>query len=287
MTGPEVLERQVFVPIGAQHLGATVTAPADGSADELVLLLAGTGAPRSHRFQLWTRTARALAGVGVASIRAEYLGIGDSTGRMPRPRVGDDRVDQAVAAAEFGLRATGAGHLAVVGNCSGGVVGLQVVARMPSASAAMLILPRLVAPSGVGRMVISARSTGLRSIPAARKVGRAVKALARPGREHLSPVIQAALAPAVDRADLLFVFCEDETDVYVEQSERALHRAIARMSAARRARVEVMHTVHGSLSGFENAEVQRETIDLILDWATARRDADSGARDDSAEATFP
>jgi alpha-beta hydrolase superfamily lysophospholipase len=66
-----------FVPYEDQFLAGTLTVP-DRDPEALVLLLAGTGAPRSHRFQLWTRTARGLAEHGLASVRLDYRGIGAS-----------------------------------------------------------------------------------------------------------------------------------------------------------------------------------------------------------------
>ena len=149
-------EYPVFVPYGNEHLAATLTLP-DNDPEALVLLLAGTGAPRSHRFQLWTRTARALADQGLASVRMDYRGIGDSRGRMAQPVLGDQRLDQAVTTARFAMRACDVDRLAVIGNCLGGIVGLGVTARVPECEAAILIRPRLVYMSNVSRAAVGAR----------------------------------------------------------------------------------------------------------------------------------
>ena len=134
----------------------------------------------------------------------------------------------------------------------------------------MLILPRLVVPSGMGRMVISARSTRLAGVHAAVRVGRALRGLARSGRERPSAAVEASFRPAAVRSDLLFVFGRDETDPYVQQSEQALRRMIGGLPADRRRHVEVRHAENGFLAGFETREVQRETIDLVTGWVLAR-----------------
>ena len=47
----------------------------------MVFTTGGGGTLRSQRFRLWTRAARALADIGIASVRMEFAGIGDSTER--------------------------------------------------------------------------------------------------------------------------------------------------------------------------------------------------------------
>ena len=75
-------EHPMFVPwADGEHLAAMLTVP-DAPSRGLVLLLQGLGPPRSHRYQLWTRTARALAERGIASVRMDYPQVGDSTGRI-------------------------------------------------------------------------------------------------------------------------------------------------------------------------------------------------------------
>src|SRR5207244_11235313 len=102
---------------------AALPPPAVPARDEaprgVVLLLTGTGAPRSHRFQLWTRVARALGERGLASVRLDYLGIGDSTGSTREVALqGTTDIRTAQAIARFSLEVLGVDRMAVAGNCS-------------------------------------------------------------------------------------------------------------------------------------------------------------------------
>src|SRR2546421_331630 len=68
----------VYVRHGNERLAAILTVPARPRA--LVALLQGFGATRSHRNRLWTWISNDLAEQGIASVRFDYPGMGDSTG---------------------------------------------------------------------------------------------------------------------------------------------------------------------------------------------------------------
>jgi pimeloyl-ACP methyl ester carboxylesterase len=264
-----VKEHPFFVAYDGEHLAATLTVP-DEDAQAVVLLLAGTGAPRSHRFQLWTRTARALADRGLASVRVDYRGIGDSGGRVIQPVLGDQRTEQAMAAARFGMQACGVDRLAVIGNCSGGVVGLGVTAQMPEVEAAILILPRLVQMSSVGRAALDARKSRWAGIVRRNRLLRKVAhTTMKTGRDVPSPPVAASFLPALEHARLLFVYSEHDRDPYVGKSRRLLAQMIAKLPPERRSRVESTLIDEGPLSGFESREVQERVISEVVDWTTA------------------
>ena len=113
-------EYPLFVPHDSGHLAAVLTVP-DDDADGLVVLVTGIGAPRSHRFQMWTRLARRLADRGLASVRFDYHGMGDSTGTALE--WGDDwdtvLLAETMAVANEAMRATGTRRVAIAGNCAG------------------------------------------------------------------------------------------------------------------------------------------------------------------------
>jgi pimeloyl-ACP methyl ester carboxylesterase len=261
-------EHPVFVAYDHEPLGATLTVP-DGDAEALVLLLAGTGAPRSHRFQLWTRTARALAERGLASIRVDYRGIGDSAGRVLQPVLGDQRTDQAIAAARFGMQASGVSRLAVIGNCSGGVVGLGVTAQMEETETAVLILPRLVYMRGVSRAAVEARKSRLGAVVRRNALLRRVahKTIKGGGRRDIpSPPVAQFFEPATQNARLMFIYSEHDRDPYVAKSRRLLEQLTAKLPADRRSKVESSLIDEGPLSGFESLAVQESVIAAAVDW---------------------
>ncbi len=129
----------IFVPYSGKHVAAVVTVP-ETPARGLVLLLQGLGAPRSHRYRLWTRTARGLADRGMASVRLDYPQMGDSTGSYPlslqAPPVDEVMTVVDVAAAALGVDAFG-----VAGNCLGGRTALGMAIRSPSCVSIATILP--------------------------------------------------------------------------------------------------------------------------------------------------
>jgi pimeloyl-ACP methyl ester carboxylesterase len=261
-----VKEFPFFVPYEDQFLAGTLTVP-DRDPEALVLLLAGTGAPRSHRFQLWTRTARGLAEHGLASVRLDYRGIGDSSGRVLQPVLGDQRTEQAITAARFCMQACSVERVAVIGNCSGGVVGLGVTAQMPEVETAILILPRLVQMSTVGRKALDARKSRLGAIVRRHRLLRRVAhTTMKTGRDVASPPVAASFEPALDHARLLFVYSEHDRDPYVGKSRRLLQQMIAKLPSERRSRVDSMLIDEGPLSGFESRAVQERVIAEVVQW---------------------
>jgi pimeloyl-ACP methyl ester carboxylesterase len=118
-------EYPMFVPwADGDHLAAVLTVP-DSPPRGVVLLLQGLGPPRSHRYQLWTKTARALAERGLASVRLDYPQVGDSTGVL-HGTLDDPPVSETIAVATAAMRATGVTALAAVGNCMGGRTALRL-----------------------------------------------------------------------------------------------------------------------------------------------------------------
>jgi alpha/beta superfamily hydrolase len=256
----------VFVPYGDEHLAATLSVP-DAEPKAVVLLLAGTGAPRSHRFQLWTRTARALADIGLASVRLDYRGIGDSGGRVDQDVLGDYRLDQALTAARFGLRACRVDRLAVVGNCSGGLVGLGVAAQMAECQTAVMILPRLAQIGGVSRAAIEVRKSRFGAVVRRHPFLRKVAHRTLKGRRDLpTPMMAQAFQAALTRARLLFIYSEHDQDPYVSRSRRLLEHVVADLPPDRRERVETKLIDEGPLAGFESRIVQQHVIGEVVRW---------------------
>ena len=72
----------------------------------MVFTTGGGGTLRSQRFRLWTRAARALADIGIASVRMEFAGIGDSTGEVVMG-FKNLPVDDLLAVARFSMAVTG------------------------------------------------------------------------------------------------------------------------------------------------------------------------------------
>src|SRR6266705_2599940 len=254
-------EFPVFVPFKDEHVSATIAVP-DGAPRGLVLMLTGTGAPRSHRFQLWTRVARALGERGLASVRLDYLGIGDSTGSTHEVALqGTTDIRAAQAIARFGLEVLGIDRLAVAGNCSGATTALSVAAEMPECVGAVCILTRVLNPSPVNRIVIGARRSKLAAIVRSNAL---LDRLAEPFRGRKGKPSSGVAKPfsqALRRSRLLFLYSVVDTDAYNEKAMAYLKQMLAALPEKDRARFELRIMPVGPLSGFESLEVQRSVID--------------------------
>jgi pimeloyl-ACP methyl ester carboxylesterase len=133
-----VREFPIFVPFDDDHLAAVVTVP-DGPPRGLVVLLQGLGGGRSHRYQLWTRAARALTESGLASIRMDYREMGDSTGSSSGS-LNEPPVREILEVIRVGMRATKVSSCAVLGNCMGGRAALRIAQELRGCLAVGVII---------------------------------------------------------------------------------------------------------------------------------------------------
>ena len=137
-------EHPVFVPAGGERLAAVICAPAGEVEDLGVVLLTGGNYTRTHRNRMWVRAARELAARGVPSIRFDYHGVGDSTGRVVL-QLEEPLDTDANGAADLLRRATGVSRLAFVATCFGGRTAMAAAAgRDDVGSITVFPLPILV-----------------------------------------------------------------------------------------------------------------------------------------------
>jgi pimeloyl-ACP methyl ester carboxylesterase len=272
-----VREFAVFVPNDQERLASVLTVP-PGTARGLVVLLTGTGAPRSHRFQVWTRAARRLADHGLASIRFDRAGIGDSTGRLRASHMDEPPMDQVRAVTDFGIRATGVERIGVAGNCSGSRLALALAADVPQCVGAVCLLPRILEPNPVNRFVIGARRSKVGSLVRSSSLLQALAEPLRGRRGRLSPAVGAPFGRALDHARVLFVYTPEDSDSYNERSVAVLQRMIRRLTPAGRSRFELRILPNGPMSGFESVGIQQDGIDVVVGWLVDSFDrADSRA----------
>jgi pimeloyl-ACP methyl ester carboxylesterase len=261
-----MIEYPVFIPHGPDHLGAVITLP-DEEPLGAVMLITGTGAPRSHRFKVWTRTARELADRGIASIRLDYKGIGDSTGGIREVALYEAAQD-ALSAIRFTIRALGVDRVAVAGNCSGAVTALMVAAEIPECIGALCILPRVLDPSPVNRLVIGARrwrvASFVRKHPTLSRLVEPIRG--RKGRPNSS--VQGPFDRAIRKSRLFFLYSVEDRDSYNEKSEAFLQRMLEKHSVEDRTRFEMRVLPKGALSGFDSLDIQELAIRTVVDWMT-------------------
>lgn len=249
-------EHSVFVPFGEWRLGATLATP-PGDPRGLVLLLTGLAATRSHRFGMWTRTARRLAEeLSLASLRLDYAGAGDSTRYAAEWR--GDSWEQVVTALTFGLEATGATSFGVAGNCLGGRHALRLAAERPDCVAAVCIRPDL-APAPPRRGGLAQR---VRRLAGAGTGGGS-------GERREVDARTRDLLIASEPARVLFLYGRTEARDVDHLARTALAEHLASIPGSPDGRTELRVLDGVPLVGFRSVEAQRCTIEAVHEWMAA------------------
>jgi pimeloyl-ACP methyl ester carboxylesterase len=125
---PGVLERAVGFDSGGKTLRGVLSTPeTSGRAVRGVVLLHGWATYRIGPHAMLVKLARELAGLGVAALRFDFRGRGESAGGFGEAGL-DEMIDDAARAAAFLRGETRVERVAAVGLCSGANVGLAAAA---------------------------------------------------------------------------------------------------------------------------------------------------------------
>jgi len=263
-----VSQYAVFVPFGGEHLAAVVTAP-EGHARGLVALLTGAGAPRSHRFQTWTRAAEALAERGLASVRMDYTGMGDSTGTGNEwSWTSTEQLRaQALEVIRVAMRGVGAESFVAAGNCMGALLALEVAAAAPESAGALCILMPMFRSGTVTGVRHRVRRWKL--LPRVRSMRVVRRLLIRPldnleGRpiERMPDWFEQTLC----RGRLRLLYGENDW-AYTARSRARIARMTGALLPDRRGRFDLRVLPEGDLAGFESVPIQQRVIDEVVEFA--------------------
>jgi dipeptidyl aminopeptidase/acylaminoacyl peptidase len=138
-------ERPVQIPVtGGERLSATLTTPDGGGPHPLAVIIGGFGPQgRDGGDDLYRRLAADLAARGVAALRYDKRGIGESPGPPLAWLNGELLAADAQAAARAGaaLPEADAGRVVLVGHSQGGVLSLRAGRRAPVAGVVTLAAP--------------------------------------------------------------------------------------------------------------------------------------------------
>ena len=138
-----IVETAEVWPVAGESIFYAVTRPA-GSPLGGVLLLQGVGrVPASNYHSLWARLALTLASVGVASVRLDYRGVGESSGVLRSHHMDPDApvIDEACFGLQI-LAELGCADVSAVGVCVGARIAIaSALARDVSVSRVLLLAP--------------------------------------------------------------------------------------------------------------------------------------------------
>jgi pimeloyl-ACP methyl ester carboxylesterase len=258
-------EYPAFVPFRGQHMAAVFTVP-DEDPRGLVLLATGTGAVRSHRFQMWTRTARRLADKGIASVRIDYVGMGDSTGQILdwNWSIVPQLLEESAAVLRTGMELLGVERVAVAGNCLGSLLSLYVAAEVPECVGSVAILTPLYEVNALTDFRRRARQWKVASFIKSTPLGR--RFLVRPVRRfegRFNPGVGERFGLALAHGPMLFMY-GDQDDSWSGRVRSRLGELLSHVPPDYRSRFELEVMPGVLLSGFESLELQRHTIDRVV-----------------------
>jgi alpha/beta superfamily hydrolase len=271
-----IAEHPIFVPYERGHLAAVVTTPV-GEPRGLTMLLTGIGLPQVIGSALAARTAADLGQRGLASVRFDYEGIGESTGVVPQFSLAETEsaAQQALSVLETARRVVGVNRFAVAGSCIGSRVALQLARRPDCVGAVCIALPLFELGTWTRLRRHSAVSAPVSFVRRHRFLRRVVLApLKRILAERSSTPRLQALASALDHARVLVLYSSSPRDYYDERVRRRLDEVVGTFPTADRARFELRVLEAGPLTAFEalTPDAQTAIVESVADWVTSSFD---------------
>jgi hypothetical protein len=265
----------IFVPAGEHRVAAVVTTPED-RARGLVLLMAGTGRHNAIGSTLSARLSERLAARGLASVRLDFAGSGDSPGLVSQwnPAEIGAATMQARAVLDVVREALEIGPFAEVGTCYGSRVALSLV-EDPACLGAVCLAPPILDFGGLGRMGRRLRE---------RRLGAFIRSNAALRRIVVAPLrrLLRASKPArplvgafahLDRARLVFLYGDRNAldDHYSRRARESIEAVVAGLPEEQRSRFELRMFPGGPLTTFDGLppEEQDDVLDLVVPYVTA------------------
>ena len=266
----------VFVAAGSDRVAAVVTAPVEQEPRGVVLLLAGTGRHIAIGSTLSARLSERLAMEGLASVRLDYAGSGDSPGLVSQwdPAEIGATTTQARAVLDVAREALDVKPFAEVGTCYGSRIALSLVGD-PSCTGAVCLAPPILDVGGLGRMsrgVRDGRVGGfIRSNAVLRRVMGAPLRRFLGARKPATRVVGAF--SHLDRARLVFLYGARNAheDHFSRRAEKTIEDALAGLSAEERGRFELHMIAGGPLTTFDGLPrgEQDEIVDIVVPFVTS------------------
>jgi hypothetical protein len=275
-------EHPVFVPFGDGVLSMVVALP-EGDARGAVVNVTGTVLTSNVGSYLCSRLAGPLAEQGIASIRMDFSGAGDSPGQVEG--VALDSIDWALDCASTALETiqelASVERFAAVGTCYGTRIVFRLL-RDPRCVGAVCLAPVLLETRAWSRMRTRYSKRSLITLIKSSRllrllILRPVKLLV--GERKPATVVLDAVNQ-LDHARLRLIISHFLRDHWSPPALKGLEEARAKLPADEQRRLEVQIVDDGPLSTFEfmPREAQARTVASVVEALVAAFD-EAEARD--------
>lgn len=287
--GPSPVEHPVYFAAGSETLMGVLTTASEPTHDVAALLATG-GWHGTHtdRNRWFVDLARSLAvELGVASLRFDYHGVGESTGQPGRFRL-DEPYTTDVCAAYDCLRAQGFARVLGVGHCFGAHSLLSALSEQRSMEGVALIsMPLVRHAAGTPKIAQVIRHTSRREL--ARRALRpsslatlgdanvrrgylkAAKTLIpSPSRGRAGPISRRQPTIGLDalrqalRTDVRVLLAYGDGDPEFLDAQGVLHELEEVMSTSDALSTQLFNA---TALDFSRLDLQRELHDAIVDWS--------------------
>lgn len=258
----------LFVEAEGCHVASVVTVP-DGEPRGIVISLAGTGRHNLIGSTLGTHLSQRVVEYGLASVRLDYSGVGDSPGLVPTWLLSDvdAAAQQTRAVLATAMETLDVSHFAAVGTCYGSRVALSLVSH-PSCLGAICLAPPVLEHGGLSRV---SRTVGERTVLSYVRSHAALRRLASPLRRTLRARRPAGLVVGalehLDRARIAFLYGTPSfDDHYSRRAHEVLEASLSKLPSATRERFELRVLPWGPLSTFDALAPadQNAVLDIVV-----------------------
>ena len=197
----------LFVEAGDDHVASVLTVP-EGNPRGVVISLPGTGRHNLIGSTMCTHLSQRLVERGLAHVRLDYAGVGDSPGLVPTWALSDVGAASQQARAVLGAvtEALGVRRFVVVGTCYGSRVALSLVSDPDCCGAVCLARPfstTAASPGSAGASASARCSPYVRSHAALRRLADPLRRTLR-ARKPAAGVVGAF--DHLDRAAITFLY---------------------------------------------------------------------------------
>ena len=239
-----------------------------------MISLAGTGRHNLIGSTICAHLSQRLAERGLAHVRLDYAGVGDSPGLVQTWALSDVGAVSRQAHAVLGVmtEALGVRRFVAVGTCYGSRPALSF-ASDPDCRGVVCLAAPLLDHGGLARV---SRSVGERTVFSYVRSHAALRRLADPVRRTLRPRKPAAgvvgAFDLLDRAAITFLYGKvPQEDHYSRRSREVLDEALAQLPPERRERFELRMLEWGPLSRFDllSPGDKEEVLDVVLSLVDA------------------